>query len=64
MAMMKFSSVKQSESLGSWSRRSAAPPPANAPRAGDVIFEIGVILAIHLALALAVTLWLRDCTSC
>jgi hypothetical protein len=64
MAMMKFGSVKQSESLGSWNRHSAAPPPANAPRAGDVIFEIGVILAMHLALALVVTLLLKDCASC
>jgi hypothetical protein len=61
--MMKFSSLDQSESFDSRGH-DVAPPPADAPRAGDVIFEIGVILAAHLAFALVVTLRLRDCTSC
>jgi len=64
MAMMKWSSVRQSDSLGSWRRHSAPLPPANVPRAGGVIFEIGVVLAIHLALALVITVLLRDCASC
>jgi hypothetical protein len=62
--MMKFSSVEHSESLGACSRNSSPSPPADAPQADDIIFEIGVTLAVHLALALVVTLWLRDCTSC
>ena len=63
-ATMKLSSVKQSGFLGSSSRHSPASPPVDAPRAADVIFEIGVILAVHLALAVVVTLLLRGCTSC
>ena len=61
--MMKFSSAKHSASLGARSHPTPAPP-ADAPRVGDVLFEIAVILAVHLALALVVTLLLGDCTSC
>jgi hypothetical protein len=39
-------------------------PLADAPRSGDVVFEIGIILAVHLAVALAVGLVLSDCTTC
>ena len=68
--MMKFRSVDQP--LASRSRpldepslgQSKPEPPVDAPQVGDVVFEIGVILAIHLAAALAVTLLLRDCISC
>ena len=62
--MMKFGSIKHPGSLDTQSRPAVPQPPANAPRAGDVIFEIGVILAMHLALALVVTLLLKDCAGC
>ncbi|MBV8192422.1 MAG: hypothetical protein JO339_34695 [Alphaproteobacteria bacterium] len=39
-------------------------PPADAPRVDDVLFEIGVILAAHLGLALVVALLLQDCATC
>jgi len=36
-------------------------PPVDAPRFGDVMSEIGLLLAIHLAVAFAVALTLRLC---
>lgn len=33
-----------------------AEPRRNAPSSGEVLFEIGLILAVHLALAVAVVL--------
>lgn len=33
-----------------------AGPRCNAPSSGEVLFEIGLILAVHLALAVAVVL--------
>jgi hypothetical protein len=59
---MKFGSTNQS--LPSRSQRLEREPPLDAPRVEDVLFEIGVILAVHLGIALAVFLLLRDCTSC
>jgi hypothetical protein len=40
-------------------RRQPARPTKDFPAFGEVIAEIGVILAIHLGVALAVTLALR-----
>src|SRR5476651_2493445 len=37
-------------------RDSAAPLDLDLPRSGDVAFEIGLLLAVHLALALAVVM--------
>jgi hypothetical protein len=39
-------------------------PPPDAPRFGEVMFEIGLILAVHLGIAVIITLLLGDCTSC
>ena len=70
ITMMKFGSANQSLPARSdqWVEPSPGhlegEPPVDAPRCGDVLFEIGVILAVHLALAVAVTLLLRDCASC
>jgi hypothetical protein len=67
---MKFRSVDQPlasrsiRSAKSWFDAAEHEPPGDAPCAGDVMFEIGAILAAHLAVALAVTLLLRDCTGC
>ena len=33
-----------------------ADPRCNAPRSGEVLFEIGLVLAVHLAFAVAVLL--------
>jgi hypothetical protein len=70
--MLKFRSVRQLPALpprSHWLDDSAhgrigGETPTDTPRAGDVVFEIGVILALHLGLALVVTLLLWDCTSC
>lgn len=40
------------------SRSSRAISNADTPRSGDVVFEIGLTLALHLAFALAVVLTL------
>ena len=61
MAMRKFDSVQP---LDRFSLSGAGEPPADAPRVGDVMFEIGLILAAHLGIAIVVTLLLRGCTSC
>lgn len=42
-----------------WSHPADSQAPSEVPRAGAVIFEIGLLLGIHLAVALAVTLILR-----
>jgi hypothetical protein len=42
-----------------WSPAADSQAPSEVPRAGAVLFEIGVLLGIHLAVALAVTLILR-----
>jgi len=42
-----------------WSHPADSQVPSEVPRAGAVIFEIGLLLGIHLAVALAVTLILR-----
>jgi hypothetical protein len=70
MAMMKFRSMIQS--LQSPNRRLVEEPngamrhepPIDAPRIDDVLFEIGVILAAHLGVALVVALLLSDCAHC
>ncbi len=59
--MRKFDSVQPSDRFG---LSPTGEPLADAPRFGDVMFEIGLILAAHLGIAVAVTLLLRDCTSC
>jgi len=38
----------------------AFEPTAEAPRAGEVVLEIGIVLALHLAIALAITLTLTS----
>jgi hypothetical protein len=35
-------------------------PMLEGPRLGDVVFEIGVMLALHLAIAIAVVMTLRS----
>ena len=42
-----------------WSPPADSEAPSEVPRAGAVIFEIGLLLGIHLAVALAVTLILQ-----
>ena len=42
-----------------WSYPDDSQAPSEVPRAGAMIFEIGLLLGIHLAVALAVTLILR-----
>ena len=42
-----------------WSHPADSRAPSEVPRPGAVIFEIGLLLGIHLAIALAVTLTLR-----
>jgi hypothetical protein len=59
--MRKFDSVQSSDRLSLSPTREPVP---DTPRFGDVMFEIGLILAVHLGIAVAVTLLLRDCTSC
>ncbi len=42
-----------------WSHQAGSQAPSEVPRPGVVIFEIGLLLGVHLAVALAVTLILR-----
>jgi hypothetical protein len=70
--MRKFDSVQPFDRVSLSPRRhSSRPtlgaggePPPDAPRFGEVMFEIGLILAVHLGIGVMVTLLLRGCTSC
>jgi hypothetical protein len=42
-------------------RHGEAPADIDAPRSTDVVLEIGLIVAVHLAIALAVVLTLGAC---
>jgi len=53
MAMTKFGPVQPADRTPTH--------PVDAPRFGDVMSEIGLLLAIHLAVAFAVALTLRLC---
>jgi len=42
-------------------RHVAAPTDADAPRSAEVVLEIGLMLALHLAIAFAVVVTLGAC---
>jgi hypothetical protein len=69
MAMTKFGPVQPADQAPAQPKRFPTSRPAkaveelpmDAPRFGDVMSEIGLLLAIHLAVAFAVALTLRLC---
>jgi hypothetical protein len=61
MAMMKFSPTQNVPASNLSAVHADKELPAATPHPGEVIFEIGVLLAVHLAVAFAVALTLQLC---
>ena len=56
---LRYSSLSQAHAKRSTARHHEPPVAGNVPAPGEVLAEIGLVLAIHLAVALAVILTLR-----
>ena len=56
---LRYSSRSEADAKRSTARHPESPVAGNVPAPGEVLAEIGLVLAIHLAVALAVVLTLR-----
>ena len=56
---VRYSSLSQADAKRSTARHHEPPVAGDVPAPGEVLAEIGLVLAIHLAVALAVILTLR-----